>query len=309
MLLSFFNRSGQARRVLSSACNPLAGLGQYYRFLPDRSLRERLDNLEHTKQEISERRARTNGNLVQAIHQKLRCLWTYHSNAIEGSRLSLGDTIFFLQEGLTVGGKPLKDFLDARNHDEAIDYLYNTVTGEYDIDCQHLRSMNQLLLQGIDTIPAVDQMGRPVQKKLYSGQYKSDPNYVLQPDGTIHEYVEPHLVAGQLSDLCQWINHSQLHPVATASIAHYNMVRIHPFQDGNGRGARLLMNLILLKADYIPAVIVVDQRDRYLAALKAADQGNLSPFVAFVADAVQNTQAVVLDEINHYLANQSGPTF
>ncbi len=76
-----------------------------------------------------------------------------------------------------------------------------------------------------------------MQKKVYPGEYKKEPNYVLQPDGTIHEYVEPFLVSSQIYDLCQWINDNlnEKHAIITASIAYYNKVRIHPFQDGNGR--------------------------------------------------------------------------
>lgn len=298
----FLTQVFQQRCLLSGFFRGDDSLSKYYRVLPNPALTERLQAIDRMKIEIAERRKQTNGNLTQAIQDRLRFLWTYHSNAIEGSKLTLGDTIFFLQEGLTVGGKPLKDFVDAKNHSEAIDYLRDVVKGDYAIDCHLLRSMNALLLKGVDFIPARDIQGRDFQKRVKAGEYKTDPNYVIQPDGTIHEYVEPYLVDRQLTDLCEWINGNPHHAVITAAVAHYNMVRIHPFQDGNGRGSRLLMNLILIKQGYNPAIIEVEKRAEYLASLKEADKGNLVPFTYFIANTVQSTQEAVLAEINKYLS-------
>lgn len=276
----------------------------HYQVTHTTALSELLRSIDSMKKTISERRAQANGNLSLAIQEKLRFLWTYHSNAIEGSKLSLGDTIFFLQEGLTVGGKRLKDFLDATNHSEAIDYLRDVIQQERRIDCHLLRSINALLLKGIDTIPAIDKQGKPFQKVLKAGQYKTDPNYVVQPDGSIHKYVEPHLVKEQLTTLCQWVNQSQEQPVVIASVAHYNFVRIHPFQDGNGRGARLLMNLILMQHGHTPAIIEIEQREAYLGALKKADNADLTAFIELVAASTHQTQTNILSEIDRYFASK-----
>jgi Fic family protein len=278
-----------------------APLKQYYDAPSGPTLTELLRPIDSTKDKITQGYKQINSNLTQTIQDKLRFLWTYHSNAIEGNKLTLGDTIFFLQEGLTVGGKRLKDFLDTTNHAEAIDYLEEVINNNTPINCHLLRSMNALLLKGVDTIPAVDMQGKSFQKKLKSGEYKTDPNYVVQPDGSIHEYVEPHLVEEQLTHLCEWANNSNDHPIVIAAIAHYNMVRIHPFQDGNGRGARLLMNLVLIQAGYVPAIIEVEKREAYLRTLKEADAGNLGPLALLVADAIQKTQATVLSKIEQYL--------
>src|SRR5262245_57616735 len=105
-------------------------MDQFYQVRITSNLTASLEKADKLKQEICKKRLKTNGNLQKAINDKLRYLWTYNSNAIEGSRLTLGDTIFFLQEGLTVSGKPLKDFLDAQNHSEAIDYLHDFIQGE-----------------------------------------------------------------------------------------------------------------------------------------------------------------------------------
>lgn len=122
----------------------------------------------------------------QAVMEKLKMEWTYDSNAIEGSTLTLGETIFFLREGLTVEGKPLKEFLDARNHADAIDFLYEVISDKRPITVGLFKELNALLLKGIDYIDAVDQTGRKTQKKTTPGEYKKTPNTVVQLDGSIH---------------------------------------------------------------------------------------------------------------------------
>lgn len=270
-------------------------VNSYYNISQSTSLNKKLAQMDISKENIHILQSKANPNLQQAIQEKLRMTWTYHSNAIEGNTLTLGDTIFFLREGLTVSGKPLKDHLETKNHAEAIDYLYDIVTDNHPIDPFFLRSMNNLLLKGIDHTVAYDQFGKPFKKALAPGEYKKEPNYVVQPDGTIHQYVEPFLVEQEINDMCQWIAESKYHPVITASIAHYNMVRIHPFQDGNGRCARLLMNLILMKHELTPAIIEVEKRQQYIESLKQADDGDLTPFTEFVADATLKTQTDILD--------------
>lgn len=239
--------------------------------------------------------------LWSTIIKRLRTDWTYHSNTIEGSTLSRGETHFFLTEGLTVEGKPFKDFVDAKNHAEAIDYLFAVVADKQPISEGLIKDINALLLRGVESTPAKNEFGQLVQKKAHPGQYKVLPNHVEQPDGTIHRYVEPIYVKDQMETLISWVNtaieHS--HPIHVAAVAHYNLVRIHPFDDGNGRGARILMNLILLKSGYFPAVIRVETKRRYLEALTGADRGDLMPFIDFVADATLTTQQSVLDVLTH----------
>lgn len=235
--------------------------------------------------------------LWSAIQEKLRSEWTYHSNGIEGSTLTLGETIFFLQQGLTVEGKPFKDFLDARNHAEAIDLLYQFVAAERPLTEGFIKEINSLLLLGVSYTKAIDQYGNPTKKAATPGEYKKLPNTVLRRDGTIHEYINPLQVPPEMEYLCQWVNEQidKEHPVITAAVAHYNMVRIHPFDDGNGRGARILMNLILLKKKYPPAIIKIEERRRYLATMEQADEGNLNPFVELLAQSLMETIKSILE--------------
>lgn len=230
------------------------------------------------------------------IQEKLRLDWTYNSNAIEGSTLTRGETFFFLQEGLTVEGKPFKDFLDARNHAEAIDYLYQVIKDERPISQGLIKELNAFLLSGVTHTEAISQTGEKIKKPATPGEYKHRPNHVLQPDGTIHYYPDPLQVTNEMEVLCQWIqeNLEAQHPIVTAAITHFNMARIHPFDDGNGREARLLMNLILMKRGYPPAIIKREKRRQYLETLRQADKGNLKGFVELIAYSLLHTQQVIL---------------
>ncbi len=262
------------------------------------SLAGLVDRVEHLRQEYT-RLLQLHPDLQPVLQEKLRAVWTYHSNAIEGSRLSEGDTIFFLKEGLTVKGKPFKDFLDAKNHAEAIDFLREVVVDEREISEGLMKDINALLLRGVDRMAAIDHQGNPVEKPATPGQYKKHPNHVLQSDGTIHHYVAPLQVQGEMQALVQWVRaqERQLHPVIIAAVAHYNMVRIHPFDDGNGRGARILMNLILMRSGYPPAIIKMEDRQDYLEAIREVDRNDLEPIVRFVAGSLVETLEQILADL------------
>ncbi|MEK8017442.1 MAG: Fic family protein [Candidatus Parabeggiatoa sp.] len=262
------------------------------------ALREKLKNINQLQQDIDAQKPLQSA-LWPTIQEKLRIDWTYDSNAIEGSTLTRGETWFFLREGLTVEGKPFKDFLDARNHAEAIDYLYQVIQDKRPITPGLIKELNALLLLGVTDTEAINAMGKRIKKPATPGQYKSLPNHVLQADGTIHYYTEPLQVADEIEELCQWIQAhlNTQHPLITGAIAHYNLVRIHPFDDGNGRGARILMNLILIKKGYPPAIIRQEERRQYLATLNQADNGDNGPFLIFVANALLKTQQVIFDDM------------
>ena len=234
-----------------------------------------------------------------AAIEKLKIRWTTDSNALEGSSLTFGDTLFFLQEGLTVKGKPFKDYLDARNHADAVEMLFDVVADGRPVSVGLVKEINALLMSGVRETPAVDGQGRRVMKPTTPGEFKIAPNHVLRPDGEVHLYVEPLQVPGQMEQMCQWVDEMEggTHPVIIAAIIHFNMVRIHPFDDGNGRGARILMNLILMKAGFPPAVIRNERREEYFNALRIADQADLSPFITFVAKSVADTQDQLLEDL------------
>ena len=256
----------------------------------------RIDDLRDRLAELKE----SNPHLWPNIFKKQKIAWTTETNAIEGSSLSFSDTMFFLEEGLTVEGKPLKDFLDARNHAEAIDLLYSRLDDEQPITPGFLKEFNALLLTGVDHTPAIDAMGRPVQKPATPGEFKNQPNNVLLPDGSMKTYIDPIHVSTEIEKLCTWINEDDVHPITKAALTHYNFVTIHPFDDGNGRGARILMNLILIKAGYPPTIISNADRAGYLDALRAGQaRGGTGQFVAFISQTLETTLKGMIDDFEN----------
>lgn len=271
---------------------------RFYTVQETAELKKLLNNIDALQAQTDAQKPLQPG-LWATIQEKLRADWTYDSNAIEGSSLSRGETLFFLREGLTVEGKPFKDFLDARNHAQAIDYLYCIIKDERHITQGLIREINALLLSGVTHTEAISEIGEKVRKPATPGQYKRLPNHVLQADGTIHHYTDPLHVPDEMEILCQWIreNLEKQHPLVTGTIAHFNMVRIHPFDDGNGRGARIIMNLILIKKGYPPAIIRNEDQRKYLESLSQADRGNIQPFLELAARSLINTQKTILKDI------------
>lgn len=238
-----------------------------------------------------------NREKMAVIAEKLNIEWTYHSNAIEGNTLTLAETSFFLREGLTVEGKPVNDFLAAKNHYEAIHFLEDCLNNR-DVTEALIKEIHALVLRGIDHIE-IGSGPSAVRKRIHPGQYKYDNNHVLLPDGSIHRYCDHLQVPGEMEKLVRWHgeHRGSLHPIELAAGFHHRLVAIHPFTDGNGRVARLMMNLILMQAGYPPAIVRNEERREYYAALRAADGGNLSPFITLVGEAVARTLRLMLDVV------------
>ncbi len=163
-----------------------------------------------------------------------------------------------------------------------------------------IKELNALILSDVTYTDARDSMGKAIRKRARPGEYKIQPNHVLLPDGDIHYYVEPIQVQPQMQQLIEWIKEkdTKLHPIVVATITHYNLVRIHAFDDGNGRGARILMNLILMKHHFFPAVIRTEKKRAYLNAIHQADKGDLLPFIKFIIAELIETQESVINDFD-----------
>lgn len=238
----------------------------FYDYKPSSKIESYIEKTIALKKEVDTYQSRANNELKAAIHKKLKLLWTYHSNAIEGSTLTLSDTIFFLENGLTVTGKPFKDFLDARNHAQALDYLYHGVTEKHIFTPYFMKELSAILLAGVSVKPM---------------------------------HVEP-----QMDVLLNWINdniHSKS-SIITSAIAHYNLARIHPFADN--RANQILMNLILMKTQFSPAIIRIEDRKTYMESLSKANKGEFDPFIKFISNSLIETQELIISEIKNF---QSAP--
>jgi len=225
------------------------------------------------------------------VLQKFRLEWNYNSNAIEGNSLTLGETRSLLLHGLTAAGKPMRDHLDIKGHNEAVHALEDFVRAERPLTEHFIREMHQVLLGEPYHTPAQTAGGQATRKLIMPGRYKTSPNNVLTATGEMFYFASPEETPGRMTDLVDWYRAEEaaptLPPVALAAEFHYRFVRIHPFDDGNGRMSRLLMNLILLRHGYPMTVIKAADRNRYLAALSEADAGEPEPFLRFIIENVE----------------------
>ena len=182
---------------------------------------------------------------------------TYTSNAIEGNTLTAVETTMVIEHGITVAGKPLRDHLEAIDHFEALRYvrsLARHVTPLTEID---IRNLHRLVLLRSD--PA------------HAGNYADQGRYVLTDTGR-HSFPTPVEIPALMGEFSGWLGGARATP-ETAFTAHRRLVGIHPFNDGNGRTARLLMNLVLIRGHYPPVAVRPQDRAVYIAALQRARAG------------------------------------
>lgn len=208
---------------------------------------------------------------VKSIRENLLLEWTYNSNAIEGNTLTLMETKIVL-EGITVGGKTLREHLEVVNHREAILYIEDIVKNEEEFTEWQIKNIHRLVLKGIND--------------RYAGSYRDQ---TVMISGAQHIPPEPFLIKEQMENFIKWYNldAQKLHPVERAAMVHIIFVGIHPFIDGNGRTSRLLLNLELMKNGYPPIVIKKDTRLKYYSALdKAHTTGDNKDFVQIVKEEV-----------------------
>lgn len=210
--------------------------------------------------------------LLRNLHDELVLRWTYHSNAIEGNTLTLMETKVVL-EGITVGGKRLREHFEAINHRDAILYVEDIVRRTEPFSEWQIRNLHRLILKNIDD--------------EHAGRYRP---WNVSIAGARHVPPDMLQVPEQMSALLRWYDTdaAALHPVERAARLHVDFVGIHPFVDGNGRTARLLLNLELLKAGFPAMVLPVERRLAYYEALDAAHvDGDMAPFMALVSECVQ----------------------
>jgi Fic family protein len=185
---------------------------------------------------------------------------TYTSNAIEGNTLSPVETTLVIDKGITIGGKPLKDHLEALDHYDAIRYvrtLARDTGGKTPLSESDVRNLHQLVVQ----------RSRPD----IAGRYADLPRYVRTDTGR-HEFPSPIEIPALMGDFAKWLASAPDTPEA-AFAAHRRLVDIHPFNDGNGRVARLLMNLILIRGGYPPIAVRPEDRASYVLALQQSQAG------------------------------------
>jgi Fic family protein len=208
---------------------------------------------------------------------------TYTSNAIEGNTLTESETKVVLEDGITIGGKPMKDHLEAIGHAKAYDLIYTLIQNPSVTEAD-LLSLHKLVVEGIEGIEGTE-----------PGQYRSKPVIIT---GTEYLPPKPSDVPEQMhtfiADLLpKWQRNE--HPIHVAALAHLELVTIHPFLDGNGRTARLLMNLLLLETGYGITIIPPVVRADYMACLRSFQESqDKTPFLNFISNMVYESSKDLL---------------
>jgi Fic family protein len=213
---------------------------------------------------------------VKKLLEDMRLRHTYHSDAIEGNTLTLQETKLVLEQGITIGGKPLKDHIEARNDAEAFDFIVQLVQKKTPFSQQIIQQIHDIVTKGLLND---------------SGKYRIGNVRITGSSITPPSYTK---IITLMDDYIHTIQHLNLHPLKKAAFIHHRLVWIHPFFDGNGRVARLVTNFFFMQQGYPPIILKQEQRNIYYQVLHQADNGNLSPLVEFIAKAMNESLQLYL---------------
>jgi excisionase family DNA binding protein len=213
---------------------------------------------------------------VEKLREKFQIEMTYNSNAIEGNSLTLRETFLVINEGITIKGKPLKDHLEAKDHYAALEYLYDLI----DKDKKH--TISEMLIKNLHQIIVQE------NDKEWAGRYRN-ANVII--GGAKHTPPDALQVPQKMRNLISWliVQKNKINIIELSALLHHKLVHIHPFFDGNGRTARLTMNLLLMQAGYPLVVILKQDRKKYYDVLSKADSGEYEPLIKFIAQAIERS--------------------
>ena len=235
------------------------------------------DEVDDLNKELNSKRPISKETL-KSLKESINLEWTYNSNGIEGNTLTLRETQVVL-EGITVGGKSIKEHLEAINHEKAILFLDDLVKDKEIINEWNIKNIHGLVLKDIDD----ENAGRyRTENVTIRGAVHIPPDYLIVPE----------LMERLVLNYKDW---DKYHPIIKAALLHGELVKIHPFIDGNGRTSRLVMNLSLMNSGYLPVIIKKEKRlDYYTALDKAHTTGDYTDFVKLVNE-------LEIEMINKYL--------
>ena len=219
------------------------------------------------------------GDTLQQLREYYRIGLTWTSNALEGNLLTEVETKVLLEDGLTIGGKPLRDTFEALGHSRAYDFMF-TLLRNRAISINDIKMFHRLFYKEIDEINA--------------GTWRKVSVIVT---GSNYEFPAPESLERQMHNLANWIvnERDKLHPIQFASELHLRFVSIHPFIDGNGRVARLLMNTALIQDGYLLAIVPPILRTDYLSAIRVyQSRGDDELFCNFVAERVLESEKEII---------------
>ncbi|MEK7831009.1 MAG: Fic family protein, partial [Acidobacteriota bacterium] len=222
---------------------------------------------------------------------RLRREWAIETGIIEGLYdIDRGVTRTLIERGLHASliahgdaNKPAEEIIPMlKDHEAVVEGLFDFVGQKRELSTSYIKQIHQALTTHQETATGIDSFGRHAQIPLLQGDWKKWPNNPTRPDGLVHEYCPPEQVASEMDRLIEMHQrHLQegVPPEIEAAWLHHRFTQIHPFQDGNGRVARALASLVLIRAGWFPFVVHRDDRSEYLDCLEKADSGDLLPLI------------------------------
>jgi Fic family protein len=238
---------------------------------------------------------------LDTFYEQLKRRWAIETGIIERVyALDRGVTELLIEKGVDASLIPNSatdkdpELVAAmiRDHQDALEGILAATKGERVLSTSYVKELHAVLARHQEACTATDTLGRTAIVPLVRGEYKNQPNNPRCPNGSVHEYCPPEQVASEMDRLIELhASHAkkELPPELQSAWLHHAFTQIHPFQDGNGRVARAIASLVLIRNGWFPLTITEDDRDRYMEALEAADHGNLKQFVDFNASMLGRT--------------------
>lgn len=216
-------------------------------------------------------------DVLESFEQAFNIEYTHHSTAMEGNTLTLIETKAVIEDGISVGGKALREIYEVANHSKAFGYAKQKISERAALDEKLVKDIHAVLMENIIT----------------GGVYRSCDVAIT---GASHTPPSPNEMYNQIKYFYEMLDRGDLNPIELAAWVHAEFVRIHPFPDGNGRTARLIMNYSLMEKGFLPVNISTDNRIAYYENLdKYAAEGDLNPFADFIAE-------LEVKRLEHYLS-------
>lgn len=254
--------------------------------------------------------------ITEQLERQFRVDFNFNSNHLEGNTLTYGQTQLLFMFGETSGNAPLKDYEEMKAHNVGLEMVrQEALDPERPLTESFIRELNRVILVQDYWKDAVTPSGERTRMQIKVGEYKCRPNSVRTTTGEMFHYAAVEETPAFMCSLVRWYNQQEskgeLSPVELAALLHYRYIRIHPFEDGNGRIARLLINYVLLRHGYPMIVIRTDDKQNYLRILHRCDVevgltpsdganatiGQIAPFVNYIGSVVEERLQYILNVI------------
>ena len=217
---------------------------------------------------------------LKSLEEKLAIDEVHNSCAIEGNSLTLGETNLVIEKGITVSGKPLKDHLEILGYNKALKFVKDIVQQKekYPLNEELIKEIHKILFKPMENMEQEYEYG--------IGFYRKSQAFIK---GSKHIPPQSQKIDDLMEELLKIINNLDIHPIKKAALLHFGFTYIHPSSDGNGRTARLLMNLMLLRNNFVITIIPIEKRSKYIDALeKSSVQSDSKDFLEFIVECMDN---------------------